>query len=154
MEESNKIEWSALEYEDKERGSDWFWALGVIVIAGSIASIIYKNYFFAGLLILGGILLGFYAKKKPDTIYYELGEKGLRIQNRLYPYDSIKSFFINTDGHPMLLIRSERFFMPIIAIPVNEELGEAIHYAMLERGIQEEPMTEHSSVKVMDRLGF
>jgi hypothetical protein len=154
VEESNKIEWSALEYEDKERGRDWYWALGVIIVTGSIASIIYGNYFFAGLLILGGILLGFFAMKKPDTIYYELGPKGLRMQNRIYPYESIKSFCINTDAHPMFLIHSERFFMPIISIPINEEIGEAIKYVMLEKGIPEEPMNEHSSIKIMDTLGF
>lgn len=154
MEESNKIEWSALEYEDKERGSDWYFALGIIVVAGSVASIIFGNYFFAGLLVLGGLLLGFFAKKKPDTIYYELGEKGLRMQNRIYPYDSIKSFYIETEGHPMFIFRSDRFFMPIIAIPVDEEIGEAIRYVMLEKSIPEEKMSEHSSVKIMDRLGF
>ena len=26
-----KLEWSALEYEEKERSRDWFWALGIIV---------------------------------------------------------------------------------------------------------------------------
>lgn len=45
MEESNKIEWSALEYEDKERGSDWYFALGIIVVAGSVASIILEIIF-------------------------------------------------------------------------------------------------------------
>lgn len=154
MEESNKIEWSALEYEDKERGSDWYFALGIIIVAGSVASIIFGNYFFAGLLVLGGLLLGFFAKNKPSTIYYELGEKGLRMQNRIYPYENIKSFYIETEGHPMFLFRSERFFMPVIAIPVDLEIGEAIRYVMLEKGIPEEKMSEHSSVKVMDRLGF
>ena len=80
-----KLEWSALEYEDKERSPDWFWALGIIIVTSSLASIIYSNYFFAALLVLSGILLGFFAKKKPDTVLYELNEKGLKIRTRFYP---------------------------------------------------------------------
>ena len=36
---NEKLEWSALEYEEKNQSNDWFWALGVIVVAGSITSI-------------------------------------------------------------------------------------------------------------------
>ena len=42
---NEKIIWSALEYEDKIRSQDWFWALGIIVITSSIAAIIFENYF-------------------------------------------------------------------------------------------------------------
>src|SRR3990167_6387097 len=94
-----KLEWSALEYEDKERSPDWFWALGIIIVTSSLASIIYSNYFFAALLVLSGILLGFFAKKKPDTVLYELNEKGLKIRTRFYPYENIKSFWVQI-AHP------------------------------------------------------
>ena len=47
MEPNQKLEWSALEYEEKVQSNDWFWALGVIIVAGSITSIIFANYFFA-----------------------------------------------------------------------------------------------------------
>ena len=45
MEPNRKLEWTALEYEEKERGNDWFWALGVIILASAITSFIYTNYF-------------------------------------------------------------------------------------------------------------
>ena len=77
------LQWSALEYEEKERSKDWFWALGIIVVTSSIASVIFGNYFFAVLLILGGFLLGFFATKKPEMVQYELTERGLKIRTRL-----------------------------------------------------------------------
>ena len=46
-----KLEWSALEYEEKERDASWFWALAVIIVAGSLAAIIFSNYFFAILFL-------------------------------------------------------------------------------------------------------
>ncbi len=156
----NSLEWYALEYEEKAQSPDWFWALGVIIVTAAATSIIYANYFFAALLIIGGALLGFFAKKKPDLIHYELGPKGLRIGTRLYPYDNIKSFWVHTSSHldiadkPAFFIKSERPFMPIISIPIENILAENIHQRMLEHNIIEEEMHEHPTHKIMESLGF
>ncbi len=155
-----KLEWSALEYEEKERSKDWFWALGIIVATSSIASIIFGNYFFAALLVLSGILLGFFAVKKPDIVTYELNPKGLKIRNRLYPYENIKSFWVQLDTSgetnlkPILFIHSERGFMPILSIPIDETIAIEIHSILLEKNIAEVEMKEHPSEKIMDALGF
>ncbi len=155
-----KLEWTALEYEEKDRDPDWFWALGIIVVTSSLASIIYKNYFFAVLIILSGALLGFFAKKKPDVVSYEINDKGLRIRSRLYPFENIKSFWIQI-SHPedprakdFLFIKSERAFMPIIAIPIDISLADEIKSIMLDKNIPEEEMREHVSEKIMESLGF
>ena len=163
MDDSTKLSWSALEYEERERSRDWFWALGVIVVTGSIASIIFGNYFFAALLILSGILLGFFAIKKPDTVAYELNNRGLKISNRLYPYENIKFFWVQLDNgtelsgiklKPLLFIHSERAFMPIITIPILEEMARDIHSLLLDKNVEEKEMKEHPSEKIMDALGF
>lgn len=154
MEEKEKIEWSALEYEEKERSVDWFWALGIIVVAGSITSLIYGNYFFAILLILSGILLGFFAIKKPEMVSYELNKKGLKIKTRLFPYESMKSFFVQTTPKPMLFVKSSRMFMPILSMPIEDNLAEDIRSLLLSNNVQEEEMKEGPSERIMERLGF
>ena len=154
MNPNEKFEWSALEYEEKERSNDWFWALGVIVIAGSITSIIFANYFFAALLFISGVLLGFFSIKKPETIPYELNNKGLKIKNRLYPYGKIKAFCVQTENKPFLFIKTERFLMPIISIPIAPEVSEDILNIMLQNKVTEEKMTEHPYEKIMEHLGF
>jgi len=154
VEEKEKIEWSALEYEEKERSVDWFWALGIIVVAGSVASLIYGNYFFAILLILSGILLGFFAIKKPEMVSYELNKKGLKIKTRLFPYESMKSFFVQTTPKPMLFVKSSRMFMPILSMPIEDNLAEDIRSLLLSNNVQEEEMKEGPSERIMERLGF
>ena len=161
IENSNdKLIWSALEYEEKERSKDWFWALGIIVVTSSIASIIFENYFFAALLLLSGFLLGFFAVKKPDTVTYELNEKGLKIRDRIYPYENIKSFWVQIDMSgetnlkPIFFVHSERAFMPIISMPINEMIAEDIHSIMLAQNVAEVEMKEHPSEKIMEILGF
>src|SRR3989344_2152651 len=151
-----RLEWSALEYEEKERSRDWFWALGVVVVTSAIASLIYSNYFFAVLIVLGGALLGFFAVKKPDLVFYELNSKGLKIRSRLYPYENIKSFWVRHSSStpeelmPMFFIKSERAFMPIIAMPIPSDIAPAIRDIMLGENIPEEEMKEHTSEKIME----
>jgi len=154
MEPNEKITWSALEYEEKERNTDWFWALGVIIFAGSATSIIFGNYFFAALLVIGGILLGFFAIKKPETVSYELNNEGLQIKNRLYPFEDIKAFWVQTENPPTLFFHSKRLIMPIISIPIETLHAEKIQKIMLTKNIPEQEMKEHFSEKVMNALGF
>lgn len=155
MDSKEKIEWSALEYEEKERGNDWFWALGVIVVAGSIASFIYGNLFFGLLLIISGILLGSFAIKKPDLVFYEINQKGLKIKNRLYAYEKIKAFYVKNDiEKPTLFIRSERLFMPVLSIPIKQNDAEEIKNFMLTNNVPETEIKEHISEKIMESLGF
>ncbi|HTE48590.1 MAG TPA: hypothetical protein VK675_01625 [Candidatus Paceibacterota bacterium] len=154
------LQWSALEYEEKERSKDWFWALGIIVVTSSITAIIFGNYFFAVLLVLGGLLLGFFATKKPDTVNYELNDRGLKIRTLLYPYSNIKSFWVQIDTtgeinlKPTLFIKTERVFMPVITIPINHDIAEEIRSAMLFKNVSEEEMREHPSHLIMESLGF
>jgi len=162
----NALSWSALEYEERERSRDWFWALGIIVVTSSVASIIFNNYFLAVLLILSGILLGFFAIKKPEMITYELNNKGLKVKGRLYPYENMKSFWVQSEMmqnanqstllsiKPILFIKTSREFMPILEIPFEEELAQDIHTNMLAQEIKEEEMREHPSEKIMAALGF
>jgi hypothetical protein len=154
------LEWSALEYEEKERNADWFWALGVIVVTSAATAIIYGNYFFAVLLVLGGLLLGFFANKKPDVVFYQLDENGLKIGNRLYSFENIKAFWVQmelatkAETEPTLFIKAERLFMPIISIPIENDLAKNIRNTMLAKNIPEEEMRESPSEKIMESLGF
>lgn len=159
----DKLTWSALEYEERSRSNDWFWALGIIVVTASLAAIIYNNYFFAALIILSGALLGFLATKKPEEVSYELNNKGFVVHNSLYPYENIKSFWVQRETFegeekdrlkPILFVKSERFFMPIIMAQIDGRTAEDIREFLLEKNVPEEEMKEQLSEKIMEALGF
>ncbi len=152
--EENKIIWEATEYEEKERSTDWFWALGVIVVAGSLAALIFGNYFFAILLIIGGGMLGYFAIKKPEMISYKLNEKGFFAHSEFYPYEKIKAFWVQTGVSNLLFVRTGRLFMPEQSVPIESAQAEAIRGIMRRHGVTEVEMTEHPGEKVMERLGF
>lgn len=159
----DKLKWSALAYKDKPKSNDWFWALGIIVFTASMAALIYGNYFFGALIILSGVLLGFLATKKPEVVDYELNDKGFLVGNNLFPYENIKSFWVQRENFPenpieklkpVLFIKSERLFMPIITTPIENAMASDIHSFLLEKKIVEEEMKEQVSEKIMEALGF
>lgn len=154
MDEALKIQWQAPEYEERERGSDWFWALGIIIAAISLASLIYGNYFFAALIILGGGLLGYFAKRAPEMVSYEINTKGVQMNTRLYPHENISAFWVETRGNNLLFIKTDRYFMPTVSMPIPLEQAEYIRAVFLELGTPEEEMQVHTSERIMDALGF
>jgi hypothetical protein len=145
MNEEEKLSWSAPEYEEQERSPDWFWALAVIMITASLASIIYSNYFFAVLIILSGSLLWFYSKKSPEMVEYELNTRGFKVKSHLYPYENIKSFFVQIHNTPTLFLKT---------IPIEYDLADDIYSIFISKNVPEEEMKEHPSEKIIKSLGL
>ncbi|MFM7089033.1 MAG: hypothetical protein ACKOW9_05920 [Candidatus Paceibacterota bacterium] len=148
------INWTLPEHEHREKTNDWYWALGVIVVCGSIAAIMYENYLFAGVLVLSGILMGHFGSTPPETVSYEINSKGFKLKHHTYPYKKIKSFFVGGETAPFLFMKIDRPFMPIIYVPIEKHLSEMIRGKFLSFGIPEEEMKEHPSEKLMDMIGF
>ena len=146
-----KINWTALEYEHKEKKPDWFWALGIVAVASSVASIIYKNYFFAILIILAMVMLAFLNLRKPQEVEIELNEKGIRVEDFFYPYKNLKSFYVH---HGKLLVHSNRAFMPIITLPISDNVSEKEIGEFLKKYLKEEEMAESFTAKLIEVLGF
>lgn len=152
--EDKKVTWSAPEYEHNEKRPDWFWALGIIAISATIASIIYKNYLFAIFIILGTFLMAYFSIRKPKTIELEINQEGIRVEDELYLYEKIKSYWIDRNHEtPKLLIHSERAFMPIITIPL-ENVSEEDVIEILDKHVRREEIQEPFAHKIMDFLGF
>lgn len=98
------LKWQAPEYIFRQKGADWFWALWLIVVAGSIASILLKNTVFASFLVLAGITFSVLGHRKPHTVDYEIGPKGIRINSSVLPYSIIKAFWM-VEKHGVVFFR-------------------------------------------------
>ena len=73
------LRWSAYEHEHIERGSDWFWALGVIAVSAAITSVLFGNVLFAILILVAAMTIGLVAQRPPELHEFEITEKGIRI---------------------------------------------------------------------------
>lgn len=149
------LKWEAKEYEQTEKGSDWFWALGIISISIAVTSIILNNLLFAIVVLVGAFALGTYAKKPAEIIHLEINQRGVLINSTLYLYSSLESFWVEeVEESPKLLIKSAKTFVPLIVAPLSEVVDrEELRDYLLDH-LDEEEHSEPLSQKIMERLGF
>ncbi len=114
-------DWDADATEHIEKSTDWYWALGIAVVVGSILCILSQNYLLMILLLLGGTMLGFSANDRPHHVHVEISEHGIKINGELYTFKKIQSFWMYKDhrDREQLLIMTGTAFVPqrIVSLP-------------------------------------
>jgi hypothetical protein len=149
------LQWEALEHTHIEKTNDWYWALGIVALAGSVTSILLGNVLFGIVIILGATTMIMVSHRPPRTVTYELSPRGLRIESTLYPFPTLKSYCIDEDTPtgPQLLIHSNRVFMPLIILSIPEDFIDDIDYFLSER-MDTEHIEEPFGHKLLEFFGF
>ncbi len=154
MNASQKISWTATEYDHNHKESDWFWALWIIAGAGGIASLIYGNVLFAIVVLLSAFTVATHANKKPSLINFEINNRGIRSGETLYPYENIEAFCIEEESHrKKIMLQLNRLFMPLIIIPIGNTDAENIR-EFLKEFISEQKIHEPLAQKAFEYFGF
>lgn len=150
------IEWTTPEFTYRSKSNDWYWGLGILAIVGFVASVLTQNFLTAVLVLLAAFLLVFFSRKKPDDVLFEMSDQGIRINDSLFPYQNLQSFWLgsNSHGEPLLFLHVDRKIIPMLMVPVHpdinlQEFREAL-LAYLPEVEHREPMAHILS----DRLGF
>jgi hypothetical protein len=149
------LEWEANEFQEKRKKPDWFWALGVIAIAGSAAAFIKGNFLFGIFIVLAATAMMVFGSAKPKRIKYTITIDGIIYDGRFYPFERLKSFWIDDFmEEKRLLVKSDKTIMPILIIPFeDDETGDYI-FTILSEVLEQEELQEPIAHKIMDRLGF
>ena len=153
------LHWQTLEYENRERSADWFWAVGIITISIAVTSIIFNNILFALVVLLGEFSLSLYAARPPKEIDIVLDDMGVRIEKFFYPYRTLESFWVEeTEHRARVLIKSQRLIMPYIIVPIShyddEEVEPEEIRKFLGRYLPEVFHSESTFHHMMEYLGF
>lgn len=148
------LEWQALEYDPTEKSSDWFWVVGTIGTISIILAILFKNFLFAIILLLGTFIVMMYGARKPELITFSISTKGIRAKNDLYPFKNLIGFAIKSgEGPDKLLIHSNRLFLPHIILPI-EDIDPELIRERLSIMLPEETFEESFVDTLIERLGF
>lgn len=148
------LRWSAYEHEHIERGSDWFWALGVIAVSAALTSVLFGNFLFAVLILVSATTIGLIARKPPEMHEFEISEKGIRIGQTMHPYETVISFWVDDElEKPLLLIDTTTFMSPNLIIPIDDMHPDTIREYMRPHAT-EIPMKEPLAHKILEFFGF
>ena len=152
----NTIQWSAPEYSHKERGNDWFWAIGLITIVACGIAIWLHNYVFAVFLLISGCCLIMFTMRPPQDMTFVIETKGFTLGRDLYEWNNVKSFNIkkkDSDIYDKLLIETKKHFLPIYTIPLPKDKTDEVK-EVLFKIISRSEIEESKSMIFMEKLGF
>jgi len=155
MEQKSSISWSALPYEFKPKSIDWYWAMGIIVIAGSIASFFFSNFLFGIFILIAGSLIIFTAHKEPEISNFEINEKGISINNEIIVWKNIISYnFITRRNERLLLISRNVGINRIVSFPVINVSEETIEEIIKKYTKKDETLIESVAERLFDYFGI
>ena len=155
MAQEETIEWQTAEHEEKAHSKEWFWAVGIITLAVSVASFLLDNPLLGILILLAGFSLILVSRQGRQDVRVVLSSRGVRINNELYPYANLKAFVIdNVHENPYLIVHSNRLVMPHVKIPISHDVDLASIRVYLARFLEEEDHEPSVIDAVVHFLGF
>ena len=142
-------EWTTTEYIEKKKSVDWFWP-GIISVAAVVASIIYRNFLLQCLSSSARFLLVMFEEAKTG-IYMSITTLGVGIDNYLYAYKTLKSFWLDTEHHRSYpCIQTDLYCSMIILLPAMPTIAGSVNFS---KYIQKKSNPNSLTVMV-DRLGL
>ncbi|MDO8593635.1 MAG: hypothetical protein Q7R59_01925 [bacterium] len=151
------LEWEGREYDHNPKDADWYWSLGIIAVAGIVASVLFGNYLLAALIVIAAVAFSLHASKQPPLHRFRLVETGIVIGSELHPFERMVSFSVLEDVKgelsPMLSIKTESWLSPHLIIPL-EGVDADVIYAYFLQHVDESEHRHTITDLVAAWLGF
>lgn len=149
-----RIEWTAKEYKHEEKSIDFFWTLGLVALVCSVIAIWFGNYLFGIFILVSGLSLFLFTIRHPQEITFLIETEGLSMGSEKYSWKKVKGFNIKKqESSAILLIRVDKYLLPVYTIPVPLELVPKIKESLLKVTPSME-LNESGAVKFMEKIGF
>jgi len=149
------VSWEAPEFYHTEKSADWYFAVGLLVIACIVAALLLGNVLFAFLVFISGVVLALAAAKRPKIIPFAVTIHGVRIGSRLLTMTQLQSFRVDTEDPrgPQLLLLARTKIMPLFVIPIPPDYTDEVQ-EILQGRLPEEPLQESMSIRLLEYFGF
>ncbi len=160
-----EISWTVQTHEHKERSTDWYWALGTVVLVGAGVSIFFGNILLAAIIIIATGSLGVLAARGPREHSVRIDRRGISIDGTFYPYASVHSFWIerlpaqagnqagNTD-RPRLFLSMKGVLSPHFTLPLPGHMRAEDMEKYLKQHAAEEEQGPHVGEHLAELLGL
>lgn len=143
MDDGSIVSWSASEFIAHEKPKSWYLKLALVATFGSaVIYIITREIFSVIVVVVLSVALGVYGGVKPRTLKYSIYPEGIMVGDKIYPYESFRSFSVldDTQTPSIQFLPQKRFMVPISIYcssrdvnAISEILGEFLPYEHKER---------------------
>lgn len=148
------ISWTAPTHVHTEKRPDWYWAVGIITLALAAVAFIFGEIITGIFVIVAAVALVLHASHPPQEITYEINDRGILLNDVLYPFVSLDSFWIPHDeDQPKVLVKSRKLIAPLMVMHIDEVDPEEVRKILLKY-IAETEHREPVLKKLLEWLGF
>ncbi len=146
--------WEALEHHHEDKSADWFWSLGIIAVSLTVLCVFFNNVLLGIFILVASFTAALHARKEPRILTVSLTMKGVIVEDKLYRYDTLDSFWIDEQAHiPQIILKSKKVLMPFIIVPIEEHHHDDIRMYLLMH-LQEEEHHESPLHHLLEYFGF
>jgi len=148
------LEWHSPEHHFDKKNNDWYWILGVIILGAAILAFYFDNFLFGIFIIIAGLTIGMLSYRETKIVPVKMSARGLIFDKYLYPWMSYRSFWIE-DEHThgaRILLHPISSYLPLVVIPINEEVDLNDVRDILLEFLEEEFLKESLIHKYFDKL--
>ncbi len=153
MDNKQTLTWKAFEYEHKPKSNDWLWTLGLVAVVGAGVAVYFHTYLFAIFILISGFLLIYFKVTPPHEYNIEINETGIKMDDNMYEFKSLKGYKIIEGEKPKLLVETSKYFLPILTIPLPQYAENEVKL-MLPSHLPEVEISESKSMMLADKLGL
>ena len=128
--------------------------MGIITLAVAVVLFLFGEIITGIFVVVAALALALHASKPPQSVYYEINDRGIVTGDTLYTFLNLDSFWIPHDEWPpRLLLKSRRLFMPLMVIYIDEADPEEVREILLKY-IAESEHHEPFLKRLMEWVGF
>lgn len=153
--EGPEVSWSASEFIAHNKTAGWYIIL--LVVTAVITAAVYlltHDFITSGMLLFAGLLFGIMGARKPRELQYKVGDDGMHIGAKFYPYSVFKSFSVlQEEGLESIWFMPLKRFMPGLSIYFAPNDGQKI-VNVLSEYLPFEPRELDPVDKLMHKLRF
>jgi len=121
------VSWQASEYIHHDKRFGWYAVFFLIVAALIGVAAVTHQWLTIGVFVVMAGALAIYANKAPRVLTYALGDHGIMIEDKFYPYDSFRSFGVIRDvAWHLIDLEPLKRFMPRLSIMFEDDKRDQI----------------------------
>ena len=126
--------WQAPEFETYEKSNRWYLIAALILAAIVIYALITNSLIMAITFILIGVVGYIYLQKEPRILNFFITYDGIVVENEIYDFDDIKSFWIFYEPGQIKVIslHMKGKLLPYVHIPIHNEDPVKIRKILLQ----------------------
>jgi hypothetical protein len=149
-----EFRWTAVQVHEP-KGADWFWILGIFVVAFIVIGFLLSNFLFSLIALLVGGVVVLVVHQHPEPNTYVISLRGVEVNDRLYAFRDLHAFCIDRSDREQFFLRfrSNHILAPLSAIPIHEDVAIEIE-KLLAAYVKEEHIDEPLAHRLFSLIGL